>query len=107
MRPRALDCHASHLLDFLHVAVDAHSRYACVEALPRERGFTCAAFLTRALADFSRRRVLTDNAKSYTAPPDGSWTVQARGPHPSSARSPWSRSRTLSRTLRPQFGPDC
>ena len=61
--------------DFLHVAVDDHSRYAYVEALPDERGSTSAAFLTRALAHFSRRgvrvrRVLTDNAKSYTASRD-------------------------------------
>ncbi len=58
--------------DFLHVAVDDHSRYAYVEALPDERGSTSAAFLTRALAHFSGRgvrvrRVLTDNAKSYTS----------------------------------------
>ena len=58
-------------LDYLHVAVDDHSRYAYVEALPDERGPTCAAFLTRALEHFRARgvrvrRVLTDNARSYT-----------------------------------------
>ena len=31
-------------LDYLHVAVDDHSRYAHVETLPDERGATCAAF---------------------------------------------------------------
>jgi transposase InsO family protein len=56
--------------DFLHVAVDDHSRYAYVEALPDERGPTCAAFLERALAqlrarDVTVRRVLTDNARAY------------------------------------------
>ena len=59
-------------LDYLHVAVDDHSRYAYVEALPDERGPSCAAFLERALAHFGRRgvrvrRVLTDNAKNYTS----------------------------------------
>ena len=59
-------------IDYLHVAVDDHSRYAYVEALPDERGVTCAAFLERAAADLARRgvvvrRVLTDNAKAYTS----------------------------------------
>ena len=58
-------------LDYLHVAVDDHSRYAYVEALPDERGVSCAAFLQRALNHFRARgvrvrRVLTYNAKAYT-----------------------------------------
>ena len=58
-------------LEYLHVAVDDHSRYAYVAALPDERAATCAAFLERALAAFCRRGVrvrgvLTDNAKAYT-----------------------------------------
>ena len=57
-------------LEYLHVAVDDHSRYAYVAALPDERAATCAAFLERALAAFCRRGVrvrgvLTDNAKAY------------------------------------------
>ena len=56
--------------EFLHVAVDDHSRYAYVESLPDERGHTAAAFLDRALAHFSTqgvrvRRVLTDNGSAY------------------------------------------
>ena len=59
-------------IDYLHVAVDDHSRYAYVEALPDERGVTCAAFLERAAAALPQcgvvvRRVLTDNAKAYTS----------------------------------------
>ena len=58
-------------LDYLHVAVDDHSRYAYVAVLPDERAASCSAFLERALAAFARRgvrvrRVLTDNAKAYT-----------------------------------------
>ena len=61
-------------LEYLHVAVDDHSRYAYVAALPDERAATCAAFLERALAAFCRRGVrvrgvLTDNAKAYTVAP--------------------------------------
>ena len=62
-------------LDYLHVAVDDHSRYAYVAVLPDERGASCAAFLEQALAAFGRRGVrvrgvLTDNAKAYTVSRD-------------------------------------
>ena len=62
-------------LDYLHVAVDDHSRYAYVAVLPDERGASCAAFLKQALAAFGRRGVrvrgvLTDNAKAYTVSGD-------------------------------------
>jgi transposase InsO family protein len=56
--------------DYVHVAIDDHTRLAYAEVLPDERVDTCAAFLTRAAAWFADhgvivRRVLTDNAKSY------------------------------------------
>ena len=56
--------------DYVHVAVDDHTRLAYAEVLPDEKAATCAAFLTRAAAWFTGhgvivRRVLTDNAKSY------------------------------------------
>jgi len=57
--------------DYVHVAVDDHSRVAYAEVLPDERAGTCAAFLHRACQWFhdqhrvTVRRVLTDNAKSY------------------------------------------
>jgi transposase InsO family protein len=56
--------------DYVHVAVDDHTRLAYAEVLPDERAATCAGFLTRAAAWFAARgvtvaRVLTDNAKSY------------------------------------------
>ncbi len=59
-------------IDYVHVAVDDHCRYAYVEVLPDERAVTTAGFLERALAHFRAlgvqvRRVLTDNAKNYTA----------------------------------------
>ena len=57
--------------DYLHVAVDDHSRVAYVEALPDERDATCAGFLYRAVTWFREQhgvqvlRILTDNAKVY------------------------------------------
>jgi len=57
-------------VDYLHVAIDDHSRYAYVEALPDEKGPTTAAFLVRALAFFRTlgvriKRILTDNGGNY------------------------------------------
>jgi transposase InsO family protein len=56
--------------DYVHVAIDDHTRLAYAEVLPDERTATCAGFLTRATAWFAGhgvlvRRVLTDNALSY------------------------------------------
>jgi len=57
--------------DFVHVAIDDHSRVAYSEVLPDEKGATCAGFLYRAAKwfhdehDVTIRRVLTDNAKNY------------------------------------------
>ncbi len=71
-------------LDYLHVAVDDHSRYAYVAVLPDERGASCAAFLKQALAAFGRRGVrvrgvLTDNAKAYTVSRDFRGVAAAAG----------------------------
>lgn len=56
--------------DFLHAAVDDHSRVAYVEVHPDERGQTCAAFLARAAGFYDERgvriqAVMTDNALNY------------------------------------------
>jgi transposase InsO family protein len=56
--------------DYVHVAIDDHTRLAYAEVLLDERTTTCAGFLRRAVAWFAGhgitiRRVLTDNAKSY------------------------------------------
>ena len=56
--------------DYLHVAIDDHSRVAYIEALPDERDTTCAGFLHRAVTWFREHgvrvlRILTDNAKVY------------------------------------------
>jgi transposase InsO family protein len=56
--------------DYIHSAVDDHSRLAYSEILDDEKGTTCAGFLTRAAEFFAAHgididRVLTDNAKNY------------------------------------------
>jgi transposase InsO family protein len=70
---RGNDGHGGHSkvgYDYLHVAVDDHSRVAFVEAHRDERGETCAEFLRHAFAFFADHgvaieRVMTDNAKNY------------------------------------------
>lgn len=56
--------------DYIHVAVDDHSRLGFARALPDEKGSTCAAFLADAAAFFAEhgitiREVMTDNALNY------------------------------------------
>lgn len=57
--------------EYLHVAIDDHTRLAYQEILPNERGATSAGFLKRAVDHFGREygvrmeRVLTDNGPGY------------------------------------------
>jgi transposase InsO family protein len=56
--------------DFVHVAIDDHSRLAYAEQLSDEHGTTAAAFMERALEFFaahgiSLARVMTDNGSPY------------------------------------------
>ncbi|AGW41365.1 transposase, undefined [Leifsonia xyli subsp. cynodontis DSM 46306] len=57
--------------DYVHAAVDDHTRLAYVEIHPDEKGATAAGFLTRAAAYFKRHgietieRVISDNAYAY------------------------------------------
>lgn len=58
--------------DFVHVAIDDHSRLAYAEQLPDELGSTAAAFLERALGAFAAHgiavtRVMTDNGSPYVS----------------------------------------
>lgn len=55
---------------YLHVAIDDHTRLAYCELLASERKDACAAFLERAAAWYAEQgiiieRVLSDNAKAY------------------------------------------
>ncbi len=56
----------------VHVAIDDYSRLAYVEVLANEEAKTTAGFLRRALIFYRRhgiqvKRILTDNAKTYTS----------------------------------------
>ena len=56
--------------DYIHTAIDAHSRLAFSEILANEQGLTCAGFWERAQQFFDDHAitveaVLTDNAKNY------------------------------------------
>jgi transposase InsO family protein len=58
--------------DYVHVAIDDHSRLAYAEVLPDETAATAAGFLRRAIAYYRRygitvERVLTDNGSCYRA----------------------------------------
>lgn len=57
--------------DFVHCAIDDHTRLAYAEIHPDEKAVTCAGFLLRAAEHFAAlgipriERVMTDNAKAY------------------------------------------
>lgn len=57
--------------DFVHAAIDDHTRLAYAEIHPDERAQTCAGFLRRAASFFAEHgiaqveRVMTDNALAY------------------------------------------
>ena len=68
--------------DYVHTAIDDHTRLAYSEVHPDEKDPTCAAFLHRALAWFAAhgvrvRRVLTDNALVYRRGTDWGWVCSA------------------------------
>jgi transposase InsO family protein len=61
--------------DYVHAAIDDHSRIAYAEILNDETGPTCASFALRAALFFLShgipvREVLTDNARNYTVSHD-------------------------------------
>jgi transposase InsO family protein len=98
--------------DYLHVAIDDHSRVAYIEALPDERDATCAEFLYRAVTWFRDhgvqvRKILTDNAKVYRV--GGNWRavcvalgIRRRFTKPG---CPWTNGKAerLNRTLLAEF----
>lgn len=58
--------------EYVHVAIDDHSRITYAEILADQRGTTCAAFLERAVAWYAARgitirRAMTDNGSGYVA----------------------------------------
>ena len=72
--------------DYLHAAVDDHSRVAYVEPWADERGETCAGFMERAIEFFAScgvrvEAVMTDEAKNYTVSGAFAAVLAARGIH--------------------------
>jgi len=68
--------------DYVHTAIDDHTRLAYSEIHADEKDTTCAGFLHRALAWFAThgitvRRVLTDNALVYRKGTDWGWVCSA------------------------------
>jgi transposase InsO family protein len=68
--------------DYVHAAVDDHSRLAYAEILPDEKGPTCAEFLLRPAAWFAGhgitvREVITDNARQYIVSRDFAAAITA------------------------------
>ncbi|HEY2284844.1 MAG TPA: IS481 family transposase [Streptosporangiaceae bacterium] len=68
--------------DYVHTAIDDHTRLAYSEVLADEKDTTCAGFLHRALAwlagqGITVRRVLTDNAMVYRHGGDWGWVCSA------------------------------
>jgi transposase InsO family protein len=70
--------------DYVHAAVDDHTRLAYAEILNDETGPTCASFALRAALFFlshgiTVREVLTDNARNYTVSHDFQEALNAIG----------------------------
>src|SRR6218665_1374137 len=68
-------------MDYLHVAVDDHSRLGFPPVLPDEKGPTRAAFLAEAAEFFTShriRQVMTDNALNCPRSRDFQTTLAAR-----------------------------
>ena len=58
--------------EYVHIAIDDHSRLAYAEVLPDEKAATAISFLRRAIAFFARygiqvQSILTDNGSAYRA----------------------------------------
>jgi transposase InsO family protein len=98
--------------DYVHAAVDDHSRIAYAEVLPDERGSTAAGFLLRAAAYFARhgitiREVITDNALTYRRSSDFRAAVSLIGARQRfiKAHCPWQNGKVerFNRTLQVEW----
>ena len=72
--------------DYIHTAIDDHTRLAYSEVHTDEKDLTCAQFLHNAIAWFTAhgirvRRLLTDNAQVYRRGTNWGWVCTAWGLH--------------------------
>ena len=99
--------------DFVHSAVDDHSRFAYSEVLTDETGPSCAGFLTRACEAFAAAgirqidAVMTDNAWGYTHSGDFKGVLGAIGAEHITIKPhcPWQNGKVerLNRTLQVEW----
>lgn len=99
--------------DYVHSAIDDHSRLAYSEILPDEKGRTCAGFITRAAAYFTAagieriERVMTDNALAYRRSTDMQKAVTRLGARQVFIRPhcPWQNGKAerFNRTLQTEW----
>jgi transposase InsO family protein len=99
--------------DYVHAAIDDHSRLAYAEIHPDETGATCAGFLARAAAYFAERgitrieRVMTDNAFAYRLSDDFQDALERLGARHVLIRPhcPWQNGKVerLNRTLQTEW----
>ena len=98
--------------DYVHAAVDDHSRLAYAEVLPDETGPTCASFLLRACLFFlghgvQMREVITDNARNYAVSHDFQAALGAIGARHLTIRPhcPWQNGKVerFNRTLQVEW----
>jgi transposase InsO family protein len=94
--------------DYVHAAIDDHSRLAYIEVHNDERGSTCAGFVERAIAFYaslgvSVERVITDNAFAYRKSVEFRSALSSRGIKQKFIRPhcPWTNGKVerLNRTL--------
>ena len=99
--------------DYVHAAVDDHSRLAYAEILPNEQGSTYAGFLHRAGKFFATqgittiRQVMSDNALNYTRSRDFATTIAELGAEHITIRPhcPWQNGKVerFNRTLQVEW----
>ncbi len=98
--------------DYVHAAVDDHSRLAYAEILPNEQGPTCAGFLCRAGQFFAAhgirvRQVMSDNALNYTRSNDFATAIADLGAKHITIRPhcPWQNGKVerFNRTLQVEW----
>jgi len=94
--------------DYVHAAIDDHSRLGYAEILPDEKGATCAGFWRRAAAWFAShgitvRQVMSDNALNYVNSTDFADALTSTGAQHLTIRPhcPWQNGKVerFNRTL--------
>ncbi len=98
--------------DYVHAAVDDHTRLAYAEILPDETGPTCASFMLRAALFFlghgiRMREVITDNARNYIVSYDFQAALNAIGARHLTIRPhcPWQNGKVerFNRTIQTEW----